>query len=473
MPDVPMTLIKGDKIANGYETDYRDALPVNFYAVNRDILGAKGYLLDYPGISSLGTGQGVDRGGIYNERFEDQYRVSGSSLIKVSASGAVTVLGTIPGTGQARMESFYSFNTQGIIADGNMYLYSSSSGFNQVTDSDLGDPLDGVWVNGYYFLTDGEYIYHTDLDDETSIDPLKFATAEFMPDPSIGLSKTQDNKVMVWGRYTLEYFQDIANTDFAFTRIETRAQKIGIVATHAKCETKGMWYIAGGHKNEAVGIHAVTLGESTKISTREIDKILKQYTEPQLSDIRMESRTEDDTTFVLVHLPNECLCFNENIASSIGLNYAWSILKTDISGDNPYRAINGVMDARSAKWVYGDKRDNKIGILDNDVCTHYGDNVEGILYTPLVNLETLSINELKIETIPGHTAEEGAKVAISHTSDGVTYGMEEWLEYGDPKDYGKRFIARQLGYIEDWVGFKIRKVSGARMAFALMTLEVS
>ena len=47
MPVAPITLIKGDKI--GIETDYRDALPVNMYAVKRDILGAKGYMIEYPG----------------------------------------------------------------------------------------------------------------------------------------------------------------------------------------------------------------------------------------------------------------------------------------------------------------------------------------------------------------------------------------------------------------------------------------
>ena len=45
MPIVPITLIKGDKV--GVETDYRDALPVNMYAVKRDILGAKGYMIGY------------------------------------------------------------------------------------------------------------------------------------------------------------------------------------------------------------------------------------------------------------------------------------------------------------------------------------------------------------------------------------------------------------------------------------------
>ena len=82
-----------------------------------------------------------------------------------------------------------------------MFLYSVGGGFVEVTDINLGDPIDGVWINGYYFLTDGENIYHTDINDESAIDPLKFATAEFMPDTSVGLGKTQDNKVIVFGRY--------------------------------------------------------------------------------------------------------------------------------------------------------------------------------------------------------------------------------------------------------------------------------
>ena len=79
-----VTLIKGDKVANGPETDYRDALPVNMYAVEKQILGAQGYLLNYPGLTQIGTGSGIDRGGIYNERFKDQYRVSGNKFISVS-----------------------------------------------------------------------------------------------------------------------------------------------------------------------------------------------------------------------------------------------------------------------------------------------------------------------------------------------------------------------------------------------------
>lgn len=462
MPEIQIPIMKGDKI--GIETDYRDALPVNMYAVKRDILGAPGYMLNYPGLTKIGEGIGVDRGANYNERFSDQYRVSGARMISVDLLGGIVDLGSVPGTSQAAMP--YSFTSQAVIADGNMFLYSPIGGFNQITDADLGNPIDGVWIDGYYFLTDGEYVYHTDIADESSIDPLKFATAEFMPDASLGLAKTQDNKVIVFGRYSLEYFVDIAAENFAFKRVESRAQKIGIVATHAKCELGGVFYITGGRKNDAVSIHIIGIGSSEKISTREIDKLLAKYTEPELSDMRMEGRTENDTVFLLVHLPDETLCFNTTIAGAFGKDSAWTILKTDVQGDRSYRAINGVMDPRTSEWIYGDKIDKTIGKLDSTVSTHYGSIVEWILYTPFVRFDKYSIDELEFETIPGHTITHDATVAFSLTTDGLFYGKEQWSMYGDIQDYHQRFLKRRCGYINDWVGFKFRGASRSRMAFS-------
>jgi len=466
MPSDKLTLIKGEKVDS--DVDYRDQLPVNMYAVKKDILGAQGYMLSYPGLSSFGTVVGKDRGATYNERKSNHFRVSGNSLIEVDITGTQTILGTISGRMQAAMP--YSFNTQAIIADGRMWLYSvaeEEDDFIEVLDEDLGDPIDGIWIDGYYFMTDGEYLFHTDIDDETSIDPLKFSTALFSPDPTLGLLKTQDNKVCVLGRYSIEYFQNVATDNFAFQRIESRAQKIGIVATHAKCEAKGQFYIVGGRKNDSVGIHAFRLGATLKISTREVDKLIAEYTEPELIDIRMESRQADDVLFILIHLPDYTLCYNDTIASSFGRDFAWTILKTDIKGNTPYRGINGIFDARISKWIYGDKSSNTIGKLDNSICTHYGENVEWQLYTPLKMLETMSINELELQTIPGLNTSEGATVAVSITYNGVSFGTEWWTLYSLPTDHNQRFILRGLGYVSEWVGFKFRGVSSHRMAFAL------
>jgi len=190
MPTTQILMIKGDRISSN--TDYRDALPVNMYGVKRDILGAQGYMLCYPGLTQFTTGAGIDRGGVYNDRFGSHFRVSGTSLIRVNDGAAIDTIGTISGTGQVSMP--YSFTTQCVIADKKMFLYNSTDGFIQVTDPDILKPIDCVWIDGYYFLTDGDYIYHTKLsptvagdNPELEIDPSSYASAEFMPDPIMGL----------------------------------------------------------------------------------------------------------------------------------------------------------------------------------------------------------------------------------------------------------------------------------------------
>jgi len=460
--ETTLNLIKGDRVSSN--TDYRDQLPVNMVAIMKPILGAVGYMLQIPGLTQYGTGVGIDRGGLWNERQQDHYRVSGGSFVSVTTGGAVTDLGAISGTGTASLP--YSFNTQGIIADGRFWLYSPSSGFNEVTDPDLGDPIDGVWINGVYFMTDGEFLFHTDITDESSIDPLKFATSEFSPDPTLGIGKTQDNKAIAFNRYSVEFFVDRANPNFAYSRVETRAVKVGIVGTHAKAEMSDTWYLLGGRKEEAVSVHRLSVGSAKKVASREVDKVIGTYTETQLATAVVEARGEDGYNFLIVHLPNHVLQYNETVAKAAGIDQAWTIMKTDVNGDSPWRAKHGLFEPRKGVWVYGDKLGDKLGILDEGVSTHYGELVEWILNTPFTNLEGMSIDELDIETIPGHSVDDDATVAISLTYDGVTHGKEWFESYGEPGKYGTRFIIRRLGDVPSWFGARFRGASRSRMAFS-------
>lgn len=465
--ELKATLIKGDKHAPN--VDYRDNLPVNCTGIIRPILGADGYMLQSPGLTQYGTGSGIDRGGIWNERQLNHFRVSGTNFIEVAQNGTATILGSIPGTGQASMP--YSFNTQAIIANGSMWLYDTTSGFRQVTDVDLGSPIDGVWVDGYYFLTDGEFIYHTELNDEAEIDPLKYATSEFSPDPTVGVGLTTDNKVIVFNRYTTEYFINTANIDFAFTRVPSRSVKYGLVATHAKCEIGGQWFFLGSSKEGSNSVYALGVGAVQEMASREITQILAVYDDADLSDVRMESRVDDGYEYLILHLPNECLQLNLTLAKKVGVDQAWSILKSDVNGDDPWRAINGVYEVRRGQWCYGDRLDGTIGYLDNSVATHYGQLAECILYTPFIYLESMSIDEMQIYTIPGFNLTDDATVFFSITYDGVTFSMEHILEYGAPGEYSRHFIARTLGYVDEWFGFKYRWASTSRMCFSLLRLK--
>jgi len=90
-----------------------------------------------------------------------------------------------------------------------LYYYNISDGLRQITDSNVGDPLDVKWIDGYFFITDGENIYHSSIDNEEVFLPLDFGTAQFIPDSSNGLGKTEDNEIIVFGDFSIEYFINV------------------------------------------------------------------------------------------------------------------------------------------------------------------------------------------------------------------------------------------------------------------------
>lgn len=470
MPQV--SLIKGDSVDSN--TDYRDALPVNMYAIPKDILGAKGYLINFYGLSEFALGTGVDRGGqwVSRDTFEGHYRVSGTDFISVSASGVVTVLGTVPGSEQVSMT--YSFNNVAIVGGGKLFYYNPTDGFRQLTDPDIGSPIDIVWVDGIFFLTDGERIYHSDVLDEENYLNVAQGNPQFIPDSSRGLGMNEDNEVIVFGAFSKENFLNAGTGNFQFQRIPRKAQKIGILGTHCKKEMNGKWYILGRRMETSPSFHTLTIGEEKIIGTRETDLILEEYTDNDLSTTTVDAFTDGNVKMIIFHLPRHTLMYNETIAERYGSNdSAWTILKSSVSKDTPWRGKNFVRDERNGQWLAGDRQNNNIGIINEKVCTNYGDIVEWELFTPLLKIETKSIDYLEIETIPGKAIDNDATVFFSTTQDARVYSQAWTQLYGNTNDYNQRFIMRRLGYIRHWVGFKFRGSSKSRMSFAFLNVEVS
>jgi len=469
--EAQITFIKGDSV--GAETDYRDLLPVNMYGVARKVFQADGYMIETEGLSAFGTGFGIDRGANWNERFNQHYRLSGQDFMTVSQTGVtVSLANGILGNRQASFP--YSFETQGLVADGKFYLYDPVNGFRQVTDPDIRIPIDGTWIDGYYCFTDGEFLYHTEIvagtPIEDSIQPLALATAEFSPDATIGVGRASDNKWIAFNRYTIEFFQNVGGNTFAFQRVNGRQVSTGLVATHAKVMLDDVWFFVGSGKNEATSVFALGSGAANKIATREVEKILSRYADSELENTIMEKRQLDGYSFLIIHLPNECLMFNYTLSQSAGLENAWTVLTTGLRGFL-WDSKNGIFDPRIGSWIYGSKSDDVLGKLETTTAEQYGEIQEWYLHTPFMNIETASIDELDIQTIPGFTATSDATVFLSLTADGVAYTQERTLDYGLPGAYGKRFIARRLGYVSDWFAIRLRGASRSRMVFSMATLK--
>lgn len=465
---LPIPIGLGDE--HGSETDYRDQLPINYTLVQRNIKGAKGYLLSHPGLSDYGTGNGIDRGAIYNERQRNHLRVSGEALISVDTNGDTSIIGLISGTDQAILP--YSFTTQGILANTKFWLYDGTT-LTEFIDPDLGAPIDCVWVNGVYFFTDGETIYHTRADSELAIDPLTFATAEFSPDRTWGLLKNIQNQVVVFNRFSTEWFRDTGTAiagRFRFERISGKSVKIGIIGTNCKAELDGQIFILGGRKEESPSIHLLVNGSEQTMASREIDKILATYTESELREAVLEARVEDREKYLYVRLLRHTLLFDYTIAKSFGVQRAWTIIKSDVVGDTPWRGRNGIFDPRAAKWIYGDSIDGRLGFLDNTTNNQYGNQMENIFFTNIINIEDSSINQLELDTIPGFS--DGlVTVFVSISYNGVTYGKEYQIVESEKFRYNRRFIARRLGYVDKLFNFKFRVVSPYRTAWSNLVID--
>lgn len=500
-------LIKGDAV--DLSSRWTDGLPQNMYAVAKPILGASGFMTTMPGLEPAAdtTASGIfgpDRGaiwvdiasrvgGVVDFSFMGQYRVNGTGLFKIEdvtpeAVDQLPAIGVIPGYGPVRMA--YSFNNLAIVADNRLFYYNPADGLREITDPEIGEPIDITWGDNVFILTDGESIYHSNPLDEEDYLPLDFGVAEFQPDPSLGLSWNEDSELIVFGSLTIEHLVNTGGLNFLFDRIKQKAQKIGIVSTVSKAYYGNTYYMLGTRENSQFGVYITESGHSTKISSIAIDKILNKYSRELFQNSVVEVVDFDGTVLCFIHLPDDyTLCYNDSIAKTMGHDNAWSLLTSALAGDTftqlPYRGYNFIHDKQLNKWYCGDKYGFVIGRVNPVRGDQYGNPQECIMYSPFLKLETLSIDSVEIETVPGVSVlgffydpdgeplEDTATMSISRSDDGRIYG-HEWFEVSSERqEYQARYNVRRLGYVRNWTSIRFRTYSRARQSFASFELEAT
>lgn len=464
-----LPLVKGTRIDT--DAEWRDVLPSNMVGFVQSVGSWSGYLRTADGLTPFATGNGIDRGGIWSDRFKKHFRVSGDRMIEVDEFGAVTLVpsATIPGSNQVQFDN--SFNSVAFTANGDYYRWDGTNVTLQTKPGGAGDFIDMCWIDGYYVFTDGENLWNTTLADETVFNGNNRAGSDFAPDDIVGVEKTTDNKLMVFNRYTTERFYNNAGTQFPFARIPNAAIPIGIVGTNAKANIgDGRFVVFGGGKEYSPSFYLLT-NSYQNISTKEIDSIIDTYSDFELSRIQIEYRDTRDQELVICHLPRNTLVYDITLSRSLGANiwYEWN------SGDETWRGVNGVYDPRNvddkaSSWIYGDKQDSTIGRLDETVCTQYGNVVEFRCETPIVRVGgTVRVAELV--TAPGHSSVENDVVFVSTTKDGALYGPEVLMPRGERGDYQKRIILRRLGDYPRWFGMRVRGKSAG--VFSITGVEIN
>jgi hypothetical protein len=111
------------------EPDFRISYPVNLVPVSLSNGISAGYLRPGEGLVEEGTGPGSDRGAInWNNKL---YRVMGSKLVYISATGVLTVIGDVGNDGKP-VTFDYSFDRLAIASNENLFYYDGTT-LSQVT----------------------------------------------------------------------------------------------------------------------------------------------------------------------------------------------------------------------------------------------------------------------------------------------------------------------------------------------------
>lgn len=447
--------------------DFRVEYPRNMVPVIQKEGISDGYFRPADGIVALGAGPGIDRGAIsWNGLL---YRVMGTKLVSISSTNVVAVIGDVGGTGLVTFD--YSFDYLAVASSGKFFLYKPATGLQQVTDVDLGTVLDFVWVDGYFMTTDGSYLVVTELNDPFSVNPLKYGSSEADPDPIVALMKVK-NEVYALNRNTIEVFNNVGGSLFPFQRVEGAQVQRGVVGTNACCLFMDTIAFLGGGRNESVGVWVISAGIAEKVSSREMDQILADYTEAELSLVHLESRVNKDFRQLYIHLPDQTLVFDGASTAKAGTP-VWYILTTSIVEKAEYRAQNFIWIYN--RWIVGDTKSVNFGYLTDTLSSHWGELNGWEFSTVIVYNESrgLIFHELELIALTGN-AIFGADPSIwtSYTEDGRTWSQERVCKAGLTGVRGKRLSWLRQGRMRQWRAQKFRGTSDAQLAIARLEARI-
>ena len=454
---VQIPILSGIFTDNG--PDIRTSYPVNLIPVPTVSGISAGYLRPADGIVAFGSGPGIDRGGI-NWRGEC-YRVMGTSLVKIASDGSVSTLGDVGGSGLVTFD--YSFDRLAVASSGSLYYWNGTT-LTLVTDPDLGTVNDFVWVDGYFMTTDGEYLIVTELNDPTQVNPLKYGSSEADPDPVVALLKVR-NEVYALNRNTIEVFDNVGGDFFPFARIEGAQIMKGTVGTFACAVYLDAVAFLGGGRNETVSVFLGANSGKVKIATREIEQILKGYTEAQLSAVKLETKVDEGHQHLWIHLPDRTLVYDAAASSALG-QPVWFTLTSGVSGFSEYRARNLVW--CYDKWLTGDVSSVNHGYLSDTVSSQYGDIARWEFGTLILYNDGRGaiIYDLELVSLTGRVAFGlNPQIATSYSLDGQTWSQDNYIRAGVQGNRAKRLRWFRQGAMRNWRIQRFKGDSQAHLSF--------
>ena len=375
------------------------------------------------------------------------YMVIGDTLYSLDSDGATTAIsGTIAGTGPVSMAE--NGTQLCILVPGSTgYIYTTSGGLVEISDGDFdanGNPTAVVFLDGYFvFTTDTKKIIVSALNNGLAYDALDFGSAESSPDDVIA-PVVLFNQLFIAGTSTFEAYSNVGGSGFPFQRSNLFLQQ-GVSARFSIQNTPDTFTWVGSGKNQQPSVWVVEGNQTRKISTRGIDRLLRDLTADQLAAITSWSYGQDGHFFVGWNLPTTTIVYDFYTSR-------WHERKSRIlQSVNDYdittsRLVNHIV--AYGKVFVGDSEDGRVGELSMEALDEYGDEILRE-WTPQPfqnNLQPFSVPYMELHLESGVGGTSSPMVVMSRSTDGGrNFLTPRPRPFGAAGEYSRRAIWRRNG----------------------------
>jgi len=406
-------------------------------------------LLGTPGINQLVTTGIINqanrgahvKGGI-------PYFINGGDLYRldraIDASGvetfSTTTLGAVAGSGRVSMADN---GTQLMILSpgGKGYIYNELAGtpFLEITDVDFnanGAPQHVVFIDGYFAVTtDSKKWIISALNDGMTWNALDFASAESDPDDIVAPIVLM-NQVFITGSETTESSQNQPNgAGFPFVRSNLFMNK-GCFAPFSLINANDSFLMIGGGRNESPAIWQFNGSGFSKVSTTAIDNVLSKFSDSEILEAFSFTYADKGEYFVGFTIGNVTFVYG-------AIAKRWHERKSYIGTSDLRWRVNSLVTAYGRVLV-GDSQDGRIGELDSETYTEYGENIRRVIATqPFSSLGMVirvPMVELTVESGVGNSARTDPTVSMDVSADGKTFSYERARSMGRVGEYNQRAV---------------------------------